>query len=83
MEPLETAVALTVFNNPDATRRVFAQIATARPQRLFLIGDAARPDWPGEAELVEEARRIATSVDWDCKVETDFATENELGLFPR
>lgn len=76
MEPLETAVALTIFNNPDATRRVFAQIAAARPQRLFLIADGPRAEKPGEAELVEESKRIATAVDWNCKVETDFATEN-------
>lgn len=76
VERLETAVALTLFNNPDATRRVFERIAAARPQRLLLIGDAARPDRPDETKLVEEVRQIATNVDWDCKVETNFATEN-------
>jgi hypothetical protein len=76
VEPLQTAVALTVFNNPDAIRRVFTQIASARPQRLFLIADSARADHPGEADLVEESKRIATAVDWDCQVETNFATEN-------
>ena len=76
MEQLETSVALTVFNNPEATRRVFAQVAAARPQRLFLIADAPRRDKPGEAELVQQAKAIATAIDWDCKLETDFATEN-------
>jgi hypothetical protein len=76
VERLETAVALTIFNNPEATQRVFDRIAAARPERLFLIADAPRPTHPGEADLVDYAKRIATSVDWSCQVETNFATEN-------
>ena len=82
MNQLETPVALTVFNQPEATRRVFATIADARPTRLLLIADGPRRDRPGEAERCEEAKKIVSAVDWPCKVETNFATEN-MGPGPR
>ena len=36
---LDTAVALSIFDRPDTTRRVFAAIAAARPRRLFVFAD--------------------------------------------
>ncbi len=73
---METAVALIVFNRPDTTQRVFAAVAAARPARLLLIADGPRRDRTGEAESCEKVRRIVTAVDWPCKVETNFASEN-------
>jgi len=79
---LETPVALIIFNNPEATQRVFAAIAEVRPKRLFIIADAPRTSRNGEAELCEQTKRIATAVDWPCDVETDFASTN-MGPGPR
>ena len=76
MKPLETPVALIVFNRPDTTRRVFAAIAAVRPTCLLLIADGPRGDRPGEVELCEEVRRIVTAVDWQCEVKTNFAAKN-------
>ena len=76
MQPLETPVALIVFNRPETTRRVFAAIAAARPARLLLIADGPRTDRPGEVERCDEVRKIVTSVDWPCEVLTNFAEEN-------
>ncbi len=76
MKPLETPVALIVFNRPETTRRVFAAIAAARPARLLLIADGPRTDRPGEVERCDEVRKIVTSVDWPCEVLTNFAEEN-------
>lgn len=73
---LETPIALIVFNRPDTTRRVFEAIRLARPQRLFVIADAPRPDRDEEAERCAEALRVATAVDWDCQLEVDIATRN-------
>lgn len=69
-------VAFVAFNRPETTQYVFKAIATARPERLFLIADGPRADRAGEAELCAEVRRIMTSVDWPCKVQTNFADEN-------
>ena len=69
-------VAFFIFNRPDTTQKVFAAIAAARPERLFVIADAARLDRPGEHELVEKAKAIATQVDWQCEVKTNFSAQN-------
>ncbi len=73
---LDVAIAFVIFNRPDATRRSFARIRSARPNRLFLIGDASRPQCDGEDSLVEQARQIAENVDWPCEVRKIYATEN-------
>lgn len=73
---LRTPVALIFFSRPDTTARVFAQIAAARPQRLLLIADAARPDRPGERERCEATRALVERIDWPCEVEKNYATEN-------
>jgi hypothetical protein len=76
MSRLKTPVAFIVFNRPDMTQRVFAAIAAARPSHLLLIADGPRADRAGETERCQLVRQIVTAVDWPCKVETNFATEN-------
>lgn len=63
-------VLFLVFNRPEPTRQVFEAIRAARPSHLYVAADGPRPDRPGEAERCEQARRIATAVDWPCQVET-------------
>jgi len=41
-------VVLFIFNRPEVTARVFARIRDSRPADLLVVGDAARPDRPGE-----------------------------------
>jgi hypothetical protein len=69
-------VLLLVFNRPDTTRRVFETLRQARPPRLYVAADGARPDRAGEAQRCDEVRRIATAVDWDAQVETLFRPAN-------
>jgi len=73
---LKTPVAFIIFNRPDTTERVFAEIAKAKPPRLLVIGDGAREDRPGEAERVAVARSTIDKVDWDCEVLTNFSDVN-------
>jgi hypothetical protein len=74
--PLKTAVLFLIFNRPDTTKQVFEAIRKAKPPRLYIAADGPRSDKPGEAEKVEETRRIATQVDWDCEVKTLFREKN-------
>jgi len=74
--PLNTAALFLVFNRPDTTKQVFEAIRKAKPPRLYVAADGPRADNPGEAEKCEEARRIATQVDWDCDVKTLFRDKN-------
>lgn len=73
-------VAFLIFNRPEYTRQVFAQIRLARPKQLFIVADGPRT--PEEAELCEETRGVTEHIDWPCEVRRDYAVEN-LGLKER
>ena len=79
---LETPVAMMIFNRPEVTARVFAEVRRARPRQLFIVGDGARPDRPGEEVQVALTREAATQVDWPCDLQTLFADQN-MGCKPR
>lgn len=75
--PLKTAVALVFFNRPACTEQVMRQIRQARPERLYLVADAARPHKSGEAEKCAETRRlIEVMIDWPCEVKRNYAETN-------
>ena len=74
--PLKTAVLFIVFNRTDTTKQVFEAIRKAKTPRLYVAADGPRADKPGEAEKVEQVRRIATHVDWECEVKTLFRDKN-------
>ena len=73
---LKTPVAFIIFNRPDTTERVFAEIAKAKPPKLLVVADGARANRPGEAAKVVAARAIIDRVDWDCEVLTNFSEVN-------
>ena len=71
---MKTAVAVTVFNQPEFSSAVMAEIAKARPPRLFVIADA--PRHPGEADRCRAALEIATNATWPCEVRVLLAEKN-------
>jgi len=73
---LKTPVLFLIFNRPDVTEEVFAEIRKARPEKLFVAGDGPRTEQ--EKNLCEQARKIVEKVDWECEVKTLFR-ENNLG----
>lgn len=73
---MTAAVLLLIFNRPETTRRVFAAIRQARPDRLYIAADGPRAGRPDDAARCSEARTIATSVDWPCQVQTLFRQDN-------
>ena len=73
---MRTPVALIIFNRPQHTARVFAAIAKARPERLFLIADGPRSDRPEDVQRCAAVRDIVAHVDWPCQVERNFAERN-------
>ncbi len=72
----KSAVLFIIFNRPDTTAKVFAQIKTARPARLYIAADGPRDSYPQESELCEQTRKIAQQIDWDCEVKTLFREKN-------
>ena len=73
---LTTPVAFIIFNRLDTTRRVFAEIAKARPSKLLVIADGPRANRLGEAEKCAQTRAVIDGVDWDCEVLTHFSEVN-------
>ena len=73
---LKTPVAFIIFNRPDTTKVVFAEIAKARPPKLLVIADGPRADHPDDAEKCAAVRAIVDGVDWDCEVLKNYSDVN-------
>lgn len=73
---LKTPVAFLIFNRPDTTGQVFREIAKAKPEKLLVVADGPRKEKAGEAEKCAQARKIISSVDWDCEVLTNYSDTN-------
>jgi hypothetical protein len=73
---MRTPVALMMFNRPDLTERVFAEIARARPRTLLVIADGPRRDQAGEAEKCAATRAVIERVDWKCDVLKNYSDLN-------
>lgn len=73
---MRTPVAFFLFNRPDLTERVFAEIAKARPPVLLLIADGPRADRPDEPARCAATRAIVERIDWDCRVLRNYAPAN-------
>ena len=73
---LSTPVAFLIFKRPDTTEKVFESIRQAKPKKLLVVADGARPDKPGEAEKCAETRAIIDRVDWDCEVLKNYSDIN-------
>lgn len=75
-QPVNSPVVMIIFNRPDTTAKVFAEVARARPSKLLVVADGPRADLPGEAERCAAARKIVEQVDWPCEVLTNFSDSN-------
>ncbi len=73
---MKSPILFIVFNRPEQTRQVFEAIRRARPPKLYVVADGPRADRPGDVEMSEQTRRIATDVDWPCEVNTLFREAN-------
>lgn len=69
---MKSAVLFLVFNRPETTKQVFEAIRSARPPKLYVSANGPRENCQDEARRCAEVRRIATDVDWPCKVNTLF-----------
>jgi hypothetical protein len=73
---MNTPVVLIIFNRPDTTSHVFAEIRKARPPQLLVIADGPREKRSDDLEKCRAARAIIEKVDWPCKVMTNYAGQN-------
>jgi hypothetical protein len=71
---LQTPIAFFIYKRPETTQIVLAEIARAKPKRLFVIADGPKSN--KEAETCAAARALIERVDWDCEVLTNFSEVN-------
>lgn len=73
----ETPILFLIFNRPDTTEKVFAEIKKQKPKYLFIAADGPRKDKEGELAKCELTRKVVLDhVDWKCEVKTLFRSEN-------
>ena len=65
-----------MFNRPDLAGQIFEAIRQQQPSRLYLAVDGPRVGREGEAEAVQACRDLASQVDWECEVFTQFQESN-------
>jgi hypothetical protein len=76
---INAPVLFLVYNRPDTTKKVFKAIKEAKPKKLYVAADGPKLSEHHYIEKVTQVRKIATSVDWPCKVKILFRKEN-LGI---
>ncbi len=73
----DTPILFLIFNRPDTTERVFAQIRKVKPTTLYVAADGPRPHRPGETELCRATRAVLDKIDWKCKLHTRLSKDNQ------
>ena len=78
---VDVPVLLIFFCRPECFGKVFEQVKIARPSKLFLYQDGARPNKLNDIENVKKCREIAEEIDWECEVHR-FYQEKNVGCDP-
>ncbi|OBS13149.1 hemolysin activation protein [Elizabethkingia miricola] len=73
---IDIPVLLIFFCRPEKTKQVFDAIKEARPSKLYLYQDGARPNRPDDVENVKKCREVVADIDWDCQVFYKYQEEN-------
>jgi len=76
LKVFDTPVLLLIFNRPDVTERVFAEIRKLKPKRLFIAADGPRAHKPNDPDLCLQTRNMVKDVDWDCEVKQLYRNDN-------
>lgn len=69
-------VLLIFFVRDDVFAKTFAAVKEARPRRLLLFQDGPRESRKDDLEGIMRCRKIASNIDWDCEVYTNFQEKN-------
>jgi hypothetical protein len=75
-------IVLFIFNRPEMTKLVFDQIAAVEPEKLFIIADGPRENYPDEQKRCRATREVVDEIEWGCDVHRNYADSN-LGLKER
>ena len=73
---MQYPVVFFIFNRPEKTAQVFAEICRAQPPQLFIVADGPRSNHPTDKEKVAATREIVKHINWPCQVTTNFSDSN-------
>ena len=76
---VKSPVLLRIFRRPHTTRLVLDALREVKVSSLYVSADGPREGVVGEAQKVDETRRLIDSIDWECEVHTRFSDSNEGG----
>lgn len=78
---IDIAVLCIFFARPYAFQQCFNRVREVRPSKLLLWQDGPRPGREDDEENIQKCREIASNIDWECEVYTNYHSEN-MGCDP-
>jgi len=72
----KTPVLFLVFNRPEKTQKVFDVIRQAKPQKLYIAADGARPHIVSDMDNCSKVKEIVKNIDWECNAKFLFHEKN-------
>lgn len=72
---LDVPVVFQLWIRPQLTAQQFAQIAKARPSKLYIVSDGGRND--EEWGKIQQSRALVETIDWDCTVTRLYLDDNQ------
>lgn len=73
---VDVPVLLIFFTRDDTFAKVFEKVREAKPSKLFLACDGPRANRPDDVEKIEKCKAIASNIDWECEVYTNYSDVN-------
>ena len=78
---IDVPVLLIFFSRYETFEKVFEAVRQARPSTLLLWQDGPRENREDDIEGIEECRKIAENIDWECTVYRAY-NEKNIGCDP-
>lgn len=72
----DVPVLMIFFCRDKMFQQVFEAVKNARPSKLYLYQDGARPNNDSDVAGINKCREIADGIDWDCEVYTMYQEKN-------
>jgi hypothetical protein len=78
---LEKPLLFMVFNRPEKTKLVFAEIKKVRPKKLYISCDGPRDNFPQDEEKVKQVKELVSDqhLSWPCQIKRLYH-ETNLGV---
>lgn len=73
---MKTPIAIIIFNRPDKTEKVLAELSKIKPEKLFVIADGPRKNNAQDVEKCQAARDVFDRIDWKCEVFKNYSDIN-------